>query len=106
MVKAFDKLATRNNISYFLWAGTLLGVYRNGTILVLLIYYIKSLQCVFILVKAWDEDFDLAVEKRHMEVIQKKIGKMVRTSSLQRGERRNRCIEFDVAGTICGSGLP
>ena len=34
MVRAFDKVAKKNNISYFLWGGTLLGAYRNGSILV------------------------------------------------------------------------
>ncbi len=34
MLAAFDNVTRENNIGYFLWGGTLLGAYRNGTILV------------------------------------------------------------------------
>jgi len=34
LARAFDKVARRNNISYFLYGGTLIGAYRNGSLLV------------------------------------------------------------------------
>ncbi len=34
MLADFDKVARENGVGYFLWGGTLLGAYRNGTILV------------------------------------------------------------------------
>ena len=34
LLKSFDLAASNVNASYFLWAGTLIGAYRNGTIMV------------------------------------------------------------------------
>jgi len=34
LAKAFDQVAKENNISYFLYGGSLIGAYRNGSLLV------------------------------------------------------------------------
>ena len=71
LVCVFDKIMSKHNLTYFLYGGTLIGYYRNGTVM------------------PWDDDFDVAMDVASYKVVVDEVSKLVSDRVLT--EQRLRC---------------